>query len=74
MIIKFTVAMTNENAPVFMVGEEPGVFVTQIMEIEDDATGAMFAKWLIEQEEKLIKECVKVRIYRKDDDEDLPAA
>ena len=68
--IKLTLGIKSEEAPVFLEGEEPGVFVTREIELEKEKGGlsdAMFAKWVLDQEKEMIEDCVEFKAYELKD-------
>lgn len=70
MIIKISVGIRSDEAPTFMEDEKPGVFATEIIEVpDDDAQGPMFAKWLLDKEDELLKKTVIVRFEQAVDDD-----
>lgn len=66
-LVKLTLGIKSEEAPVFMEGEEPGVFAVREYELpwrQGGLSDAMFSKWLLDQEDELMKETVEFKAYQ----------
>lgn len=70
--IKLTLGIKSKEAPVFMEGEEPGVFAVKEMEFEKPKGGlsdAMFLKWILDQESEMIEDTVEFHAYEQKEEE-----
>lgn len=62
-LLKISIGIKAEDPPFFMEGEERGVFYSKVFEIEDDKfSDPMFAKFVLDEEAKALKECIHVRV------------
>ena len=79
-IIRATLGIKYDPAkatpPVFLEGEEPGVFITQEYEVDVPEHGfseAMMVRWFLDHENDLINEGVEVK-WQELVDEDISEA
>jgi len=63
MKLKFAVGVKSSEAPVFMEGEDPGVFSVREVEFDHHVLSeSAIARFIVRTEDELLKECVHINV------------
>lgn len=58
---KLTIGIKSKEAPTFMDGEAPGVFVVKEFEVPAGESDVSMARWAIDKEDEMVAECVELK-------------
>lgn len=63
MKLKFTVGVNSTEAPIFMEGEDPGVFAIKEVEFDEKILShAAIARFIVQTEDELLEEYVHINV------------
>lgn len=66
--LKVAVKIKGSDTPVYLEGEEQGVIVTEVIEVDvtpSELSSAMFAKWMFDKEREILESAVEVKWYEE---------